>query len=593
MNKITKLLSLLTLTALLGLPSFAAIEAQATAVRSQVIGESLSLAYAEEKGEAQSVMVYIEDIDQAAVRSRVSTSEPTARTLSSAPEEYPNQHEIEAKQAEIMALRNASKEAYLKQNTAFAEKYLDGKVEYISKYSPVIIASLDSVDTNRLALNSGVESIELYEVEIAVEDDSSTSAPMTTSTTTDGTEYLDLIGATDVHPYYDGSGIKVGVLENGLPEQSYWPSIGLNSARCFSFGQPAQEIGHASQVAYTMKSVAPGAQLYAAQAYFKHPSDETKNKFDYIQPIEWMLYYGVNVITISIAIDNGLRETYSPAAQWIDSIAWAYGVTVTIAAGNYDEQNEVLGVPGMSMASNAITVGAVYSNGRLLDQSLYNDFNTTDISKPDMCSIGDGVNIGFGNTSGGTSIATPQVAGAVALMCQQEPDIMGYPEVIKALLSANVNNDISTYKSKASTTVPINNTNLFRKYGAGILDCENVYTALNADRYYAGSFDENSQNERHVRSVKLEAGKTARFALCYLRRSYYSSVNGTVTSYAPPSINISIKKDGQYLVTSLNLAGNMKIIKFEPSVEGTYTVELDCNTNIDYTAWYSFAWCQY
>ena len=178
---------MLTLAAFLGLPSFAAIEAQATALRSQVIVDSLSAAYTEEKGEAQSVMVYIEDIDQESVRSKLSQIEQTARTLSSTPEEYPNQHEIEAKQAEIMALRNASKEAYLKQNTAFAEKYLDGKVEYISKYSPVIIASLDSADANRLALNSGVESIELYEVEIA--EDSYEEELMTAPLETTWTDY--------------------------------------------------------------------------------------------------------------------------------------------------------------------------------------------------------------------------------------------------------------------------------------------------------------------------------------------------------------------------------------------------------------------
>lgn len=217
MKKLVRTLSVFTLAALLGLPALSAAEMQATVIRDRVIGDSLTAAYSEASGAEQSVMVFIGDIDHETAERGLSEATPATLTLTSVAEEYENQSEIEAVQADIMARRAASKEAYLAQNTAFAEKYLDGKVEYISKYSPVIIASLDSVETNQLALNSAVESIELYEVEIAEEEPLTAPLAMTASTT-EGIDYLGMINADDVHDNgYTGQGIKIGILENELP----------------------------------------------------------------------------------------------------------------------------------------------------------------------------------------------------------------------------------------------------------------------------------------------------------------------------------------------------------------------------------------
>ena len=135
-----------------------------------VISDRLADAFARNNGETQRVAIYLDnEVEIPNLREQMKNTIPatTQDPALTEPEEYPNQHAIEAKQAEIMASRNAAKEAYLNQNTAFAEKYLDGKVDYISMYSPLVIAYLNADEVNELACLGEVIQIDLYKPDVA------------------------------------------------------------------------------------------------------------------------------------------------------------------------------------------------------------------------------------------------------------------------------------------------------------------------------------------------------------------------------------------------------------------------------------------
>ena len=518
MKKLARTLSVFILAALLGLPALSAAEMQVAVIRDRVIGDSITAAYTEESGTEQSVMVFIKDIDHGAVERGLPETQPAALTLSSAAEEYENQAEIEAVQADIMARRAASREAYLAQNTAFAEKYLDGKVEYISKYSPVIIASLDSVETNQLALNGAVESIELYDMELAEEEP--LAAPLAeTASTTAGIDYLGMINADDVHENgYTGQGIKIGILETELPFYTERDALGLTANHCYNIATADASVnylyaGHASFVAYTAKSVAPDAQLYAAHA-----------TSGYIPAIEWLIDQGVNVINISMSISyedengNAVTNIYDSNTAWFDHIALNHLVSIVFSVGNNG-----VSAPGEvfvgNLSYNAIVVGAVDVNGAIYSKSSYTHITFAEGSRPDISAPG--VNIqpeGMSYSVDGTSLAAPMVTGAVALLLQQKPNLTHYPDTIKAILAANVSTSFNRY-----VTWPLNSTNGYERYGAGILDCLNVYNAMLSTQYNNdGGFNANTSGARESFTIDLEAGKPVRIVVVALRDAIYN-----------------------------------------------------------------------
>ncbi len=277
-----------------------------------------------------------------------------------------------------------------------------------------------------------------------------------------------------------GKGITIGIIDTGV-DYTHGDLGGCFGANCkviggWDFinndGDPMDDMGHGTHVAATaggngiLKGVAPNANIVAYKVLDSRGSGTMSGV---ISAIERSIDpnqdgdYSDHLDIISLSL-GGSGNPDDPVSQSIDNVVDA-GVVAVIAAGNSGPSPGTIGSPGTSR--KAITVGASYKNGYIAGFSsrgpvIWGDLNDIkSLIKPDV--IAPGVNICaaqwdnvFSNADtncnsddehvaiSGTSMATPHVSGAVALIKQAHPDWT--PEEIKMLLK-NTAKDVNVLYS--------------------------------------------------------------------------------------------------------------------------------------------------
>ncbi|MFN3805342.1 MAG: S8 family serine peptidase, partial [Pyrobaculum sp.] len=248
---------------------------------------------------------------------------------------------------------------------------------------------------------------------------------------------------------YTGAGIKIAILDTGIdpnhpdfkfpngtskivaaasfvPNENYYDGDGHGT----HVASIAAGTGQASGGQY--KGVAPDAKLLVGKVLSNSGTGQTSW---IIQGIQWAVQNGAHVICMSLG--GYTTSPYDPLAEAAD---WAVnnGVVVVVAAGNYGPQYFTIRTPGI--AYNVITVGATDKQDVLAEFSSRGP--TVDWrAKPEI--VAPGVSIvaavpggGYAAYSG-TSMATPHVAGAAAILRQRFPQMS--PIDVKNLLLSTAN----------------------------------------------------------------------------------------------------------------------------------------------------------
>ncbi|WP_327248740.1 S8 family serine peptidase [Streptomyces sp. NBC_01320] len=240
---------------------------------------------------------------------------------------------------------------------------------------------------------------------------------------------------------YDGTGVKVAVLDTGIDANHPDISGALVEARNFSDSADAVDRhGHGTHVASTVvgtgaasgglyKGVAPKAQLLVGKVLGDNGNGSDSSV---LAGMEWAANSGARVVSMSLGAPF-ISDGTDPMSTAVNNLTAATGTLFVIAAGNSGPDATTLGTPGA--ADSALTVAAVDKQDKIASFSSRGPRYLNHAIKPDIA--GPGVDIVAARASGtamgaplnasytsasGTSMATPHVSGAAAILAQRHPD---------------------------------------------------------------------------------------------------------------------------------------------------------------------------
>ncbi|MEU3789523.1 S8 family peptidase [Streptomyces fructofermentans] len=239
---------------------------------------------------------------------------------------------------------------------------------------------------------------------------------------------------------FDGKGVKIAVLDTGVDTTHPDLKDQVVAEKNFSAAADATDkFGHGTHVASIAagtgaksagkyKGVAPGARLLNGKVLDDNGYGDDSG---ILAGMDWAAEQGADVVNLSLG--GGDTPEIDPLEAQVNKLSKEKGILFAIAAGNSGEHS--VGSPGSAEA--ALTVGAVD------DKDVLAEFSSTGPGldgqiKPDVTAPG--VDITAASAAGsviagevgekpagyltisGTSMATPHVAGAAAILKQQHPD---------------------------------------------------------------------------------------------------------------------------------------------------------------------------
>jgi len=220
---------------------------------------------------------------------------------------------------------------------------------------------------------------------------------------------------------YKGANVKVAVLDTGI--QASHPDLNVVGGASFVAGEAynTDGNGHGTHVAGTVAAldnttgvlgVAPSVSLYAVKVL---NSSGNGSYSGIVSGIEWATTNGMDVINMSLGGPLG-----STAMKQAVDNAYARGVVVVAAAGNSGSSGNTNTIGYPAKYDSVIAVGAVDSNSNRASFSSVG-------AELEVMAPGAGVYSTYPTntyaTLNGTSMASPHVAGAAALILSKHPNL--------------------------------------------------------------------------------------------------------------------------------------------------------------------------
>ncbi|MEU9303354.1 S8 family serine peptidase [Streptomyces sp. NPDC048269] len=234
---------------------------------------------------------------------------------------------------------------------------------------------------------------------------------------------------------YDGKGTKVAVLDTGTDLEHPDLKGRVSASKNFTDSDTdADRQGHGTHTISTVggsgaesggakKGVAPGAELLSGKVL----GDAGYGLDSWIiAGMEWAVESKADVVSMSLG-DPSQTACDDPLAAAAERLS-QQGPLFVIAAGNSGPGNNTVSSPGC--AASVLTVGAVDRDDKTASFSSRGPAGLRHTLKPEIAAPGVGISAAAAGGRGvyayqsmsGTSMATPHVAGAAAIVKQRHPE---------------------------------------------------------------------------------------------------------------------------------------------------------------------------
>jgi subtilisin family serine protease len=219
------------------------------------------------------------------------------------------------------------------------------------------------------------------------------------------------------------------------------------------------------------------------------------NSAEIAAAIEAAVADGMNVINLSIG-EAEVEPSRDIVVKAIDAAA-AAGVVPVVAAGNDFDEFAYGSITSPANAPGAITVGAVDSNDEMASFSSSGPTPVSLVQKPDVVAPGVDVRSSLPRSDGtwgsefGTSMATPHVSGAAALLAERHPS-WTVPQIKSALVQTGDPAHLSNNEEAPSS-----------REGGGVVDLVRADAPLLFAAPTSLSFGELAPAQNATRTVSL------------------------------------------------------------------------------------------
>lgn len=474
--------------------------------------------------------------------------------------------DIQIAQQKLNTIREITKNIIIRNNLQIIDELCD-VADFdnfiIGEYSPVVKLIVDtdfisSININKiekiLQSSSIIEEVYVSEISEQVFDELTNAMPII--------NVFNMVNSGT----YTGRNINVGIADGAIIRPQTYPNDFEGRNITFLGGSSTND--HSDQVAMIAvgnNGIARGSNIISTIG--------TPYNNNYLTNL---IDNNANVINTSFGAHDTTAGTYTSIAKEVDSIIRNSFITMVGSAGNINSLNGN-NVTSPKTAYNYITVGATNNiNGDLITN--YSCFNETyGVSKPNICAPGDVVTNAYNHSgNSGTSFASPQVAGCIALLMEEFPYLVAYPELCLAIITASASPMDNTYNITNGDN-HFDSSGLHNQIGSGLLNYEQMRVAAN--NYLSVTRKANSNTGMLDQNLTFTATKNQRLraSLAWLAQGQDDNNVTDYDLYLQKVNNDGTVNTLMYINGSMN---NVEFLDYSFEFDGTYRLAIkQCGVN--------------